>query len=237
MTLPAGTQIVESPPILGPRVVQFSLELLDDARADGFDDIDWPAHLHAAVPKRRLQFAAGRYCAQRAIQQLTGTHGRIGRDAGGAPVWPPGTIGSITHTGAFVSAAAALTRDLTGIGIDAEEIMPAWRADRVRSIVLRPDEIARGAGAGLGSAEWTTLAFSAKEALFKCLHPLVRARFSYEDAELIHIDARRAVRLALVRALGPRFPAGTVVPGRVHVGDRYIHAGVWIEAGGGLATR
>jgi 4'-phosphopantetheinyl transferase EntD len=53
----------------------------------------------AAVFRRRQEYAAGRYCARRALSGL-GIEGFIllnGPDR--APIWPTGVAGAITHTG------------------------------------------------------------------------------------------------------------------------------------------
>ena len=56
--------------------------------------------------KRRLDFAAGRVCARRAMAQL-GVDGLpllVGEK--GQPVWPPGIVGSISHCEGHYGAAA-----------------------------------------------------------------------------------------------------------------------------------
>ena len=53
----------------------------------------------------------------------------MGRDEGpiakadnGAPLWPAGLVGSITHTQGYAAALAARAGDFAGLGVDAERI-------------------------------------------------------------------------------------------------------------------
>ena len=96
----------------------------------------------------------------------------------GAPEWPPGVVGSITHcagwTGAVVarSRGSRLGRGVRALGLDAEPIaaLPAGVID----VVASQDE--REALARLGAEHpgipWDTLLFSAKEATYKAWYPL-----------------------------------------------------------------
>src|SRR5208282_5779110 len=59
------------------------------------------AYLGRSVPKRAQEFAAGRVCARRALAELGVVDFplRVGEDR--EPLWPEGTVGSITHTTGF----------------------------------------------------------------------------------------------------------------------------------------
>ena len=93
-----------------------------------------PAEMHpdeaAAVSKhwvasRRQEFAAGRVCASRGMEALGMTILPIGIAADRSPIWPHGTVGSISHSRTI--AAAALARRASGyqaIGLDIEEVLP-----------------------------------------------------------------------------------------------------------------
>jgi len=75
-----------------------------------------------AVEKRRREFSAGRCCAREALRQLGCDTGPIGQDRNGAPRWPDGIVGAITHSSTCAAAAAARTKHLLGIGIDLETV-------------------------------------------------------------------------------------------------------------------
>jgi len=120
-----------------------------------------------AVPKRIAEFAAGRLCARRALADLGCESAPLLRGSDRRPLWPGGTLGSITHTDTYCAAVAARHDAVAGIGIDAETV------GRIDDPLLRKictdDELARlmrlPAPRRLQEA---TLIFSAKEAFYKC---------------------------------------------------------------------
>lgn len=85
-----------------------------------------------AGDKRRREFTTARRCARRALARLGLAPGPLPTGPTGAPVWPVGVTGSITHCDGYRAAAAARTADLAGLGIDAElhAPRPAFRGRR-----------------------------------------------------------------------------------------------------------
>lgn len=229
-------RLAENPAVLPPGTEQCSLAVDFRRAADertAFDDVPLPVGLHGATSARRLQFLAGRFCALEALRRLEPrwTGSRIGRAEGGAPVWPAGVVGSITHTDGFVSAAVARAEEMGGLGIDSEGIVSTEQARQVSRLVAWPAELAHARAAGLDRTESLTLVFSAKEAIFKCLHPAVGVMFYYHDARLVDVDAAtRTFRARLVKTLSAQFPADTIVEGRFAVSDSRMHTGVVIAA-------
>jgi enterobactin synthetase component D len=193
---------------------------------------DLPADLRHAVAKRRIEFAAGRYCAREAIARLD--HSRRGetpgRGADGAPTWPEGLTGSITHTDGFVAAAVAFAGRIDGLGIDTERILTADIADEVAAWVACPGELDRIASqTGLGRATDLSLCFSAKESLFKCLHPLVRRFFDYLDAEITQIGPDGDFTVCLRTGLNADLPAGLALQGRYAIDPSFVHTGLTFQ--------
>ena len=183
-----------------------------------------------AAADRSEQFAAGRGCAAAALADLGTFVGptRIVRGPQGQPVWPHGFCGSITHSGWYVAAAAARLTDAGGIGIDAIEIVAPERAARVASVVARPAELRLLRRAGMDAATALTVAFSAKESLFKCLFPVVQRYFDFLDAEVVRVDVEEArLEFSVSPSLVWRSPA-TAVEARFTIADRFVHTGVWL---------
>jgi 4'-phosphopantetheinyl transferase EntD len=75
-----------------------------------------------AAPKRRREFALGRACAHAALSQLGHDKAVIGRLENGAPHWPDGVVGSITHTSGYAAALVAQAARFSGVGLDAERL-------------------------------------------------------------------------------------------------------------------
>jgi enterobactin synthetase component D len=221
---------VHGPSTLPPFAAQCSVILDPGLSSATFNEIAIPDELRHALPKRQLQFRAGRYCAQQALRKLhPGERDAvIGRTPEGAPIWPEAIVGSITHTDEYASAAVALARDTQGLGIDTQRVISSQQAERISSLVLLPAEAAQPRGA-IADHVWVTLVFAAKEALFKCVYPLVGRFFHYPDAALIEVDVRTGVlRLALERSLSPEFGAGRTIEGRFQLDGPLVHVGVWL---------
>jgi enterobactin synthetase component D len=182
------------------------------------DGVEIPASLAAAVPKRRAEFVAGRRAARLALAALAPALGSARVEIGPRrePLWPDGVRGAITHAAGLAAAVVAWSDRVRGVGLDIEAPLTADAAAAVAEKVLTPGERAR-----LFPGGWTdpdarrrlTLAFSAKESLFKSLHAEVGRYFDFLDAELVDLTEARW-RLRLATALGPALPAGFVVDGR-----------------------
>jgi 4'-phosphopantetheinyl transferase EntD len=138
------------------------------------DDTGQPVALHPeeepfvakAASKRRRDFALGRACARAALAGLGHGDAVIGMGEGGAPLWPAGIVGSITHTSSYAAALAAEARLFSGIGVDAErvggvteELWPRLFDTAERDRLMGLDDASR--------AILATVIFSAKEACYK----------------------------------------------------------------------
>lgn len=203
--------------------LRFDIQRLEE---DAFErsGIVPPAALRRAAPKRRAEFLAGRLCARDTLARLSGVPQVPGMAESRAPLWPPGLLGSITHSAGFAAALAASTRDYRGLGLDAERWLTRERARRLADQLLTPAE--REWLATLPDADqgpFVTLAFSLKESLFKALFPLVGVRFYFQDAELASWDrhAQRA-SLRLLTPLAGDWPAGR------HLHGQYVSLEAWL---------
>jgi enterobactin synthetase component D len=183
-------------------------------------------------PAHREHFLVGRYCAAMALARL-GTAlpgGLIRRSPGGQPGWPAGCTGSITHTDGYVAAVAGYTRDFAGIGIDSERLRDGSTADEIAPLVLDPEEAKLGEKAGLSRVERTFLAFSAKESLYKCLHPAVGRFFGFEAARLLEVNLAAGTTLFELREdLTSRLPAGLRIEGRFRFDQDRVHTAVLLR--------
>ncbi|CAD5296193.1 Enterobactin synthetase component D [Bosea sp. 62] len=175
-----------------------------------------PDRIARAAPRRRAEWLAGRCCASEALRLLTGQGTCPGMAPDRSPVWPEGTLGSISHSGDVAVAIAAHTGSCLGIGIDIERIMDGQAASEIAPEALTPWECRHLANDPFS----ITLAFSAKESLFKALHPLLRRPMSFRASELIAWDGRGTARLHLVEQLSPEFLAGREIEARfARLGD------------------
>lgn len=116
--------------------------------------------------RNRLSRAVARDLAQRALRQHSGASGALRRGPDGAPIWPKGLTGSISHCPSHAVAVVADRASLAGIGIDVED---GWLSWSTRHSVLTPTEQAAVlAYARQGRLDQAIRAFFvAKEAFFK----------------------------------------------------------------------
>lgn len=143
-----------------------------------------------AVAKRVHEFRAGRACARDALARLGYGPAAIPRDVRyGAPVWPEGVVGSITHCEGYRAAAVARAEDVLALGIDAEPHEPL--PEGVLDVILATDR-ERAALAALAEAapgtHWDRLLFSAKETVYKAWYPYHRRMLDFSEAELLFAD-------------------------------------------------
>ncbi|MGR3782069.1 MAG: 4'-phosphopantetheinyl transferase family protein [Albimonas sp.] len=171
---------------------------------EGLVRLTLPDALARAVDRRRSEFLAGRLCAALALRALGAPEG-VGR-AGRAPVWPAGIRGSISHAGDLALAVAA--RGAAGLGVDCEtRFSPALAAEVGPSVLTPADRAARPAG--WDEALLCTLAFSAKEALYKALSPGLDDVPDFAEASIARIGPAcltldfRGLRARVGYALGP----------------------------------
>ena len=140
---------------------------------------DWPPH-------RLGQFRTGRALARRALHQLGHRDIAIPRRDDGAPIWPDGICGSISHCTGCVAAAVADTAMHKSIGLDVERLGQIDQTLMKR--ILTPSEFAELLGYGFLAREiWAHVAFSAKEAFFKAAFNQTGDYFDFHDASLTRI--------------------------------------------------
>ncbi len=137
-----------------------------------------------AVDKRRREFTTARHCARRALSALGLPPAPIGTGERGAPRWPPGIVGSITHCAGYRAAAAARAGRYLTIGLDAEPdeplpagVLAAIASDSERCGLGRLAELAPGPC-------WDRLLFSAKETVYKAWFPVTGRRLDFDDADI-----------------------------------------------------
>lgn len=217
-----------------PRVltgVQLLSTRFDPGLLDPEDFNRWGITPLAAVSKRQTEFLAGRICAHEALRRLTGmpTIPAVAEDR--SPCWPTGVTGSITHGAGWAAAVAARAEHWRGLGLDVEKLLPVARADRLAGEILTPRELEGYAELpDMQRALQVTLTFSIKESLFKALYPLVRKRFYFQEAELIHQGADGQARLRLLSDLSQEWHTGAELEGQFVLFDGYLLSLVSIPA-------
>lgn len=133
-----------------------------------------------AVEKRRREFQAGRTAARQALTKLGYAKTAVGKLNNGAPDWPAGICGSISHTDDL--AVAALLKSAIGFGIDLEPNLPLPE-DVVPLIATEAELQTLGADLPKGVAPCRAV-FCAKEATYKAISASLGKVIDFSDVVL-----------------------------------------------------
>ena len=135
---------------------------------------------------RKEHYRSGRICAREVLSKL-GTLGQpVLRDPQTRePLWPEGISGAITHSGNWAAVAAGKTSDVSGIGIDLEDL--ERRVDhKISRHVCIPEEQKWLQECGEDFLEKNLkIIFSAKESIFKAFFPYTRTYLHFHDARIL----------------------------------------------------
>ena len=184
-----------------------------------------------AAPVRRREYAAGRTAARSALALLGSPPQPIARGPMGAPHWPNGYVGSITHCADFACAVVGGRSDVAAVGIDAEGA--GALEDGLVEMICRPDE--RLHFSKLPSASfvnWSKLVFSIKEAIYKCSFPLTRSYVDFMELS-VRITPDTAGRGGSCYLAGARPDLAAALAGlqcRWAVQNGYILCGAWLPS-------
>jgi len=196
-----------------------------------------------AVEARRRDYATVRSFARACLGRLGYPPVPILPGVGGAPIWPAGIRGSMTHCAGYAAAAVGTTPPISTIGIDAEPDAPlpdgvlglvATPTEQHQLAVMRP-ELVEGRDSTSAariatqrkpdSPNWDRLLFSAKEAVYKAWFPLVGGWLDPQESEILFHPLDQTFTAVLCRD-------GLIINGhQVH----QVH-GRWTRKQGILAT-
>jgi 4'-phosphopantetheinyl transferase EntD len=188
-----------------------------------------------AVDRRVREFAAGRMCAHAALRELDIETAPLLRNQDRTPKWPGGVVGCISHTDNYCVAVVGSDTEFAGIGVDAEcveDITPdIWH------LILRPDELLHVAKlVAIEGGRRASLAFSAKEAFYKCQYALARTWLGFGDVA-VNIVGVDEVEVQVAVEGNPRCSAWKPLVGRFRFHDAVVVTGFSIEASQPFAVR
>jgi 4'-phosphopantetheinyl transferase EntD len=192
----------------------------DDAGLPGEE----AAFVEGASEKRRREFTGVRVCARLALARAGIQPAPIRPGPTGAPLWPAGIVGSMTHCDGYRAAAVGRAGRFAAIGIDAEphEVLPGGVLPRVAG------ESERTALTRLATVApelcWDRILFSVKESVYKAWWPATGRRLGFSDVD-VELDVSGS------------FIAHLLVPGPM-VGGRRVGAynGFWAVGRGLVVT-
>ncbi|MGH7437442.1 MAG: 4'-phosphopantetheinyl transferase family protein, partial [Polyangiaceae bacterium] len=163
-----GTILVEAPARLVPDEELFPEEA---------------AFVAGATESRRAELGTARVCARAALGGIGIARSVIVPREGQGPVWPRGAAGSISHTHGHCAVVVGASPPLRSIGLDVEVVRPLEPG--VARMILTDRERAWLDAQPPESRETLLVTvFCAKEAFYKCQHPVTAAFLEFDDVEV-----------------------------------------------------
>jgi len=145
-----------------------------------------------AVRKRRAEFLTGRSLMHTGLSFLGFEANPVLRAPSGSPTWPQGVTGSITHCDHCCAVAIARSSEVLALGLDIEcgEIS----GPELTSMICNESERLQLRG-GTASELNLKLFYSAKEAVYKALHPIVHRFLDFHE---IHVRVEHSLQTFFV---------------------------------------
>jgi 4'-phosphopantetheinyl transferase EntD len=185
-------------------------------------------YIRNAVSTRRMEFSTGRICARRSLSKLGISNCPIPIGTMREPVWPAGVTGSISHDGDHCIASAAKKKCITSLGIDLALAEPLNQ--NLIEMVCTDEEIRCIAelGDSAFSIDPYKLIFSLKESVYKCLYPIVKEIFDFQDVSI----SLQPTNVGAFKLLNDRLfsKLDLNINSRFLSVDRYIFSIVWLDA-------
>ena len=184
--------------------------------------ISCPDRICRSVKKRQAEFLAGRALARTALARLGLKDAPIPIGDDRAPVWPMGSVGSISHAHGRCAVVAILDPSLM-VGLDIETLASGSTLASILQVTMNDTERSLIETQGVMASDWlATLAFSAKETLYKALYPTVQRFFGFDCAELAEPPTEDQLTLRLTTQLHPSLPEDTCFAIRYITRPNYV---------------
>ena len=190
------------------------------------DDLAVANVAHNAT-KRQREFAAGRSCAATLLNRWNVAE-EVGVADDRSPIWPAGFIGSISHSDNWVWSVVAEAAQTRSLGIDTEIVVSADTREMLNEDIVTEQERLILQSLELSPEVAFTLAFSAKEAFYKCWYPVTQAFFEFKQVA-IQSCTSSTIRIACLES-NPNFNlTPTWLDVHFVATDRDVFNATWME--------
>ncbi|TNE54806.1 MAG: 4'-phosphopantetheinyl transferase superfamily protein [Bacteroidetes bacterium] len=181
----------------------------------------------AAGNKRVKEFAAGRYCARKALSKLGYGEATIPQRKDRSPEWPGEIVGSISHTNSYCGAVVAWSNEFAGLGFDVET-QGVLREDVVQLIATEKDIRELCHQNYYNFDDSVMILFSAKEAFYKAQFKSSRTFLDFQEVEFRFIGANQ-FEITLLRDVAKFATSGARFTGQCLLGDQHVFTGVALK--------
>jgi len=151
------------------------------------NDITLPPTIAGTCVRRRTEYLAGRIAASKVMDELGHPKFNLLPAKDRSPKWPIGIQGSISHHHnlAVCIGWQLPTTKQSGLGIDIERMIAPSLALKLWRNIVSSAEKKFLETLSIPFFTSLTLAFSAKESLYKALFPMVKSYFNFLDARVV----------------------------------------------------
>ncbi|AVZ73091.1 4'-phosphopantetheinyl transferase [Streptomyces lunaelactis] len=178
---------------------------------------------------RRAEFATVRHCARRAGRSLGLPPFPLLPGDMGAPLWPAGVVGSMTHCRGYRGAAVANAADVRALGIDAEPHLPL--PDGMLERIALPEELRHQEALRSWdqTVSWDRLLFCVKEAVYKVWSPLTGHWLGFHETSVLIQRSPPVFTARLLRAAPDGCDVPSVLGGRWLAEDSLLLAAIAVR--------
>lgn len=179
-----------------------------------------------AIQKRQGEFAAGRLCAKEGLKKLGIENFPILKDDKGAPIWPDGIKGSISHSQGCCAAIVARVEKEESLGLDIEKL--GRLGDDLWEYLFGDEEIKWLKSQGSESQKMATILFAAKESFYKAQYLLSFSWLGFKDVFIDINKIKKEFTVHLLVDIG-KWSKGSEWIGKYELFEEYVACGVWIR--------
>jgi enterobactin synthetase component D len=209
---------------LRPHGLVLGIALEKDAAADLA-----PAEValgRGVAPSQLDDLRRGRTAARRALRTLGASETTVLREPNGAPVFPDGFVGSISHTAGRALAAVGRTEQVGGLGVDVEKIEPGVQEDLADLIPLAERQ-AFATCFGLSDDASAIARFSLSESVYKAASAHLRRWIDFDECRF-HPERDRRIAISACS-----LDLAAVLDGaecKLETDGSYVFSAVWLPA-------
>lgn len=165
--------------------------------------------------KRVAEYSTGRVLIRTLLSKFGVTGLSILPGRNGAPVWPDGFAGSVSHSDEYCFVTVTNCTAVS-VGIDVQKIVPVT-VDFAEMILSETEQMVVCVEDYMERNLRTNMVFSAKESVFKSLSPKMQAITDFRDVEISFRDRQFVSRI-------PRY--GLTLNGVCILRDGYVFSGI-----------
>ncbi|MCC8996449.1 MAG: 4'-phosphopantetheinyl transferase superfamily protein [Nitrosomonas sp.] len=179
--------------------------------------------------KRQQDFCTGRFCAHQVLDKMGYKDIPLLADQYGAPLWPPGITGSISHSGSKAIAVAALKKNIRALGIDIQEFLTPFPYNTINSIFSSSEKNAILLIQLALRDRYAYSIFSAKESVLKCCYYAYSYLLELSCISItMHLNQNNFSVYIPEHSMKQSFFGKCKPVGHVYFDQSYIYTGFWL---------